>query len=45
MTELPSSTHPMVLAVLLDALADSQPAPKPPRWEADAERGLTRGAP
>jgi hypothetical protein len=36
-----ASVHPAVLIVLLDALGDQQPCPKSPRWERDAERGLT----
>ncbi len=41
--ELPKHTDPATLAVLLDALADQNPAPKSPKWERDAERGLTAG--
>lgn len=36
-----SSTHPAVLATLLDSFADQLPCPKAPKWERDAERGMT----
>ncbi len=42
--DLPPHTAPHVLAVLLDTYADQQPCPKAPKWERDAERGLTAGA-
>ncbi len=44
MSDLPPHTSAAVLAVLLDTYADQQPCPKAPKWERDAERGLTAGA-